>query len=217
MQLKDVKQFVKYLNQSGVLEIIDTQSDGDSMFGKDYKVDSSQNFFVGKKNYGVVNSYTYIGKLVKESNTLFLTELNTNGDKYTAIKWLWAINRGKVKEYYANNYGCGSFKFNNSIGGSIVETFLQKNSELLKLAYTYLSFEWNSILQENYELPRGKLFDTRQNLNFKEFSWLLFSSLAFRLDGDTITKVFDIPYKTWDTIWHHLDQIYFPENFDLES
>lgn len=71
MNLKEVKRYVKYLNRLGILEIVDTQYDGDSDFGREYKVDLSNCLYVGSKHYGKVIYYTHMGELVEESNTLY--------------------------------------------------------------------------------------------------------------------------------------------------
>lgn len=71
MKLKAVKRYVMYKRRDGVLEIVDTQYNGDDMFGRDYKVDDDNNLFVGHKSYNKVDTYTHIGEFLKDSAVLF--------------------------------------------------------------------------------------------------------------------------------------------------
>ena len=71
MKLKAVKRYVMYKRRDGVLEIVDTQFNGDDMFGRDYKVDDDNNLFVGHKSYNKVNTYTHIGEFVNETDTFY--------------------------------------------------------------------------------------------------------------------------------------------------
>ena len=36
------------------------------------------------------------------------------------VEWLWAVNRGKEKDYYRDNYGYNTIEFSYGIGGQIV-------------------------------------------------------------------------------------------------
>ena len=74
MKLKSVKRYVRYKRHDGILELVDTQFDGDSMFGSDYKVDDDDNLFVGNRNYHRVNNYTCIGKFILDSDVLYIKE-----------------------------------------------------------------------------------------------------------------------------------------------
>ena len=74
MKLKSVKRYVRYKRHDGILELLDTQFDGDSMFGRDYKVDDDDNLFVGNRYYNRVNDYTCIGKFILDSDVLYVEE-----------------------------------------------------------------------------------------------------------------------------------------------
>lgn len=47
--------------------------------------------------------------------------------------WLWAINRGKVREYYADHYGGKAIEFTKEIGGQIVRQFFFDSDQLCNL------------------------------------------------------------------------------------
>lgn len=74
MTLKSIKRYVRFKRLDGVLEIVDTQYDGDSMFSREYKIDEDNKLFVGKRIYSRVDSYTCIGEFLNDSDTLFVDE-----------------------------------------------------------------------------------------------------------------------------------------------
>lgn len=124
-------------------------------------------------------------------------------------KWLWAINRDKVAEFYRDNYGGNVIAFTNGIGGSIVKHFFMKDEKLLSMAYRNLSYNWNINLWSAYpkNLEGGK-FSSKESLDFNEFSWLLFKSLSHVIEVETINELVD---GDWRSLWRELDEKYFEE------
>lgn len=71
MKLKRVKRYVRFKRLDGVLEIVDTQYDVDSLFSREYKIDEDNKLFVGRRSYNKVDTYTCIGEFLSDSDTLF--------------------------------------------------------------------------------------------------------------------------------------------------
>ena len=104
------------------------------------------------------------------------------------VEWLWAINRGKEKEYYKDNYGLGSIEFNYGIGGQLVREFFEGNETLLNIAYKFTFMEWNLLIWSLF--PEYKQHYTMKvELDFNTMTWVLFRSLAYRLDKFVITSL----------------------------
>lgn len=129
--------------------------------------------------------------------------------------WLWAINRGKVSEYYGDHYGCNAIKFTKEIGGQIVRQFFFDSDQLLQLAYRHLAYEWNIILWTEYpDTTKGFTYKTKETLDFNDFSWLLFKSLAYSLEKKVITGLVE---GDWLALWATLDATYCKEETDEAS
>lgn len=118
--------------------------------------------------------------------------------------WLWAINRDKVKEYYAENYGGGAIEFKNWIGGQIVKQFFYESPKLLEKAYRLLHFNWNMLVWNEYPKAQ-KGFITTVEVTFHDISWLMFKALAYHLEKDFISK---ITVSGWQKLWNELDTKY---------
>lgn len=120
--------------------------------------------------------------------------------------WLWAVNRNKVNEYYYDNYAMGSIEFRNSIGGQIVKEYFNENAELLQTAFFYLQINWNTTVWSTYpETFKGGLISTKTPLDIYDFTWLLFKSLAYRLEIDDINGFVE---GDWRSLWKELDKKY---------
>lgn len=121
-----------------------------------------------------------------------------------AAGWLWAINRNKVDEYYKDNYGCGTTEFTNGIGGSIVNQFFRENDKLLSIAYRYLCIDWNLMLWIMYpaETFDGGKIKTKTELDFNEFSWMMFKTLSHSLKRTDLDEIIE---GDWKTLWDNLD------------
>lgn len=126
--------------------------------------------------------------------------------------WLWAINRGKASEYYADHYGGKVIKFTKEIGGQIVRQFFFDSEQLLQLAYRHLAFDWNIMLWSIYpDTTKTFIYKTKETLDFNDFSWLLFRSLAHSLEKKVITKLVE---GDWLTLWETLDATYCKEDIN---
>ena len=122
------------------------------------------------------------------------------------VEWLWAINRGKEKEYYKDNYGLGSIEFSYGIGGQIVRQFFNDNETLLNIAYKYTFMEWNLLIWSLFPEHKEK-YTMTVGSDFKTMTWVLFRSLTFRLDKFVITELVDDTIN-WVAVWEDLDKKY---------
>ena len=133
-------------------------------------------------------------------------------------RWLWALSRGKLEEFYQKNYGTGQFKLTPGIGGSIVGQLFRDNARLLHMAYFSLGLDWLLILWTAFPEPPQKdgslkppsyRWDTSRDLDYNQITWMLFKALSMSL---TVTKLDEIVEGDWRGLWTSLDK-----EFDVDN
>ena len=114
-------------------------------------------------------------------------------------EWLWALNRGKTKQYYADRYAYGTKDFTIKIAGWIVKDILSSSDHLLKRAWEL--FNMNFTQQLIFTFPNSN--GLSQELCREEIVWLMFSSTAYNLTKDDMDKIVNEP---WRGYWNQLDK-----------
>lgn len=116
--------------------------------------------------------------------------------------WLWAVSRNKVNEFYESNYGYNN-GFQIWIGGRIVKQFFMDCPELLNMAYRYLHSSWQTLILDTYKDVGHKIYQTKAELNFDDFSWLLFKALNYSLDKSDVERLVE---GDWQKLFKELDE-----------
>lgn len=127
-------------------------------------------------------------------------------------EWFWALNRGKLIEYYRKNYIYTSSDLSEEqhhlFIGQIVGHLLYVNSIIAMKVLQNIQLDWNLNVSEafNYNIVDSyKVALTKNGL-----CWLLFNSLRAELSRKNYDEIFE---GDWRQRWDELDNEY----LDLET
>lgn len=138
--------------------------------------------------------------LVHNDGVALLNERRNKKLTLEQSEWLWALNRGKYKEYYASRYGFTKETFTIEIGGWIVKDILSSNNRLLEVAFNAFNQSFELYVAANF---KNNVFGRRQELSRTEICWMMFSAATYNLSITDLTEIID---GDWKARWAMLDK-----------
>lgn len=119
-------------------------------------------------------------------------------------EWLWALNRGKLLEYYRSRYSDIN-ELTQQVIGSFASRLFFYSDKLVSIAYKNLISDWSSNLHTT-NLSQNNEYRETIPLSSSLFSYLLFMALKFAITVSELTEVID---GDWEAHWKELDSEFY--------